>query len=150
MAKKRRIVVVDIDGTIAKPGDRMKYMRQDPKDLDAFYSDKFDDEPIKDNVDLVKHLAKRYTLVFCTARSERARTKTLNWFDKHAIPYSNDRLLMRGDLDERPTLVVKPDLLRMNGIKPNQVAFILEDYSDMCLKWRELGFNCFQVAEGDF
>lgn len=31
-----------------------------------------------------------------------------------------------------------------------RVAFILEDRNSMVKKWRELGFKCLQVADGDF
>jgi hypothetical protein len=40
------IVIVDIDGTISKVGDRIKYLKQDPKDWESFYKDCFEDEPI--------------------------------------------------------------------------------------------------------
>ena len=54
----KNIVVVDIDGTIAKMGDRLKYLMQEPKDYDSFYQDEFDDEPIMDIVRLVVNLQK--------------------------------------------------------------------------------------------
>ena len=33
-----KIVVCDIDGTISKVGDRIKYLEQSPKDWDAGYT----------------------------------------------------------------------------------------------------------------
>ena len=43
----KHIVVVDIDGTIAQIGDRLKYItHQNPKDYDAFYD--HCDEDIKE------------------------------------------------------------------------------------------------------
>lgn len=44
----KNIVVVDIDGTIAKVGDRLKYLQQEKKDWDSFYEHCDEDEPIKD------------------------------------------------------------------------------------------------------
>ena len=32
-----KYVVVDIDGTLSKVGERLKYLQQDPPDWDRFY-----------------------------------------------------------------------------------------------------------------
>ena len=52
----KRIVVVDIDGTISQVGERLKYLKQEPKDWDSFYNDCFEDEPIEEMIDLVYSL----------------------------------------------------------------------------------------------
>ena len=147
---RKRIIVVDIDGTIAQPGERLKYLQQEPKNWDAFYADCFDDTPLQANVDLVKYLGRRYDIIYCTGRRESARIKTLNWFDKYGLPYVNSNLLMRADGDKRHDTIAKPEMLRRAGINKNHVAFILEDRNNMVQEWRRLGFNVFQVAEGDF
>ena len=41
-----RTVIIDIDGTISKVGERIKYLQSEPKDWDSFYNDCFEDEPI--------------------------------------------------------------------------------------------------------
>jgi hypothetical protein len=121
----KNIIIVDIDGTISRPApERMQHFGVD---WNAFYSHDFNDQPIPEMVELVKSLSKRYTLVFCTSRSERCRIKTLNWFDRQGIPYDNKRLLMRDDKDERPAEVVKLDLLADAGIRVSRIAFALED-----------------------
>lgn len=146
----KKIVIIDIDGTVSHIGEERAALLQDgrPIDLDAFYADAFDDKPVTHVLELVKHLDKKYRLVFCTGRSERARTKTLNWMDKHRVPCKTNKLLMRPDDDERPDHEVKPDLIRRHGLRFNEIAFVLEDRKSMVDKWRELGVPCFQVAEG--
>jgi len=142
MARKN-IVIVDIDGTICVPDpERLKHAHVD---WDKFYQDRFDDPPIPEMVDLVKYLAKRYTVVYCTARQEKARVKTLNWFDKHGLPYDNKLLLMRPDGDERPTAELKPGLVQSAGVRLNQIAFVLEDHVEMTKVWREKGVRVLQV-----
>ena len=37
----KKTVIVDIDGTISKVGERLKYLLQSPKDWDSFYNDCF-------------------------------------------------------------------------------------------------------------
>ena len=148
-----RIVIVDIDGTISKVGERLKYLNQDPKDWDSFYNDSFEDEPIIEMVDLVYDLyLQRYQLVFCTGRRESCREKTINWFNKYFEPEiaKRSKLLMRPNKDHRHDSEIKPELLKNAGIKLDSIAFVLEDRNSMVKKWRELGLICLQVAEGDF
>ena len=149
----RKTVIVDIDGTISRIGDRLKYLQQEPKDWDSFYNDCFDDEPIIEMVDLVYDLyLQRYQLVFCTGRRESCREKTINWFNKYFEPEISkfSKLLMRKNNDHRHDIEVKPELLKEAGIKLDSIAFVLEDRNSMVKKWRELGLICLQVADGNF
>lgn len=149
----KKIVIVDIDGTIAKVGERAKYLQQPKPDWDAFYNSCFDDEPIIEIVDLVYNLyLQRYSIVFCTGRRESCREQTIAWFNKHFEPEiaKFSKLLMRPNNDYRHDIEVKPSLLRKNNIALKDIAFVLEDRNSMVKKWRELGLICLQVAEGDF
>lgn len=149
----KNIVVVDIDGTISKIGDRLKYLQQEPKDWDSFYNDCFEDEPILEICQLVKSLSNDelgYNIIFCTGRRESVRNKTIDWIHGNVGYGIYDQLLMRKNDDHRHDTEVKPELLKNNGITVSDVAFILEDRNSMVKKWRELGFTCLQVAEGDF
>lgn len=149
----KRIVIVDIDGTISKVGERLKYLNQEPKDWDSFYNDCFEDEPIIEMVNLVYDLyLQRYQLVFCTGRRESCREKTINWFNKYFEPEiaKHSKLLMRPNKDHRHDSEIKPELLKNAGIELDSIAFVLEDRNSMVKKWRELGLICLQVAEGDF
>lgn len=153
----KNIVIVDIDGTMSKVGDRLKYLQQSPKDWDAFYEACDQDEPNIDICRLVDTLdSYPYELYFCTGRRESTRTKTIDWIRKNVFVVNvaecwlSDHLLMRNDGDYRHDTIVKPELLEAHGISVDSVAFILEDRSSMVKKWRKLGFTCLQVAEGDF
>ena len=149
----QKIVIVDIDGTISKVGDRIKYLQQQPKDWDAFYADCFDDEPIINMVDLVYNLyLQQYRIVFCTGRRESCRQKTIDWFNKYFEPEIAKfcTLLMRPDSAHRHDTIVKPQLILEANINLSDIAFVLEDRNTMVSKWREMGLICLQVAEGDF
>lgn len=149
----RSKIIVDIDGTIAKIGDRLKYLQQENKDWDSFYEHCDEDTPIEDIITLVEDLWFNggYDIVFCTGRRESVRHKTINWIDKY-FPVSNMEydLLMRKDNDWRHDTEVKPELLQKANITTEDVFIILEDRTSMVNKWRELGFTCLQVASGDF
>lgn len=147
----KKIVIVDVDGTVSIVGDRVKYLSEDPKNWDAFFDACDEDEPMEDIVELVKTLSYKYEIYFCTGRRERIREKTLNWLSETfsgKIP--NKRLLMRKDGDFRSDDVAKPELLKEAGIKLSDVAFVLEDRNLMVKGWRKLGVRCLQVQEGDF
>lgn len=149
----KNIVVCDIDGTISKVGERLKYLQQEPKDWDSFYEDCFDDEPINEIIDLVHtlHTSEQYNIVFCTGRREQCRQKTRRWITKNCGSSLNYcQLLMRADGDLRGDVEVKPELLREAGIKLKDIAFVIEDRSCMVKKWRDLGLIVLQCAEGDF
>lgn len=151
----RKVVIVDIDGTISKVGDRLKYLLQKPKDWDSFYEDCFDDKPIEDIINLVYSLFQAdYDIIFCTGRRESVRNKTNDWFKKFLpvdlITYHTTKLLMRENNDLRHDTIVKPQLLKEYNIELSDIAFVLEDRNSMVVKWREMGLICLQVAEGDF
>ena len=146
----KNIVIVDIDGTISRVGDRLKYLQQDKKDWDSFYDHCDEDEPIEDIIEIVKALHwDEFQIVFCTGRRESVRAKTESWIRKRAHIGSFD-LLMRPDGDFRHDTMVKPELLADKGLTPDHVLCILEDRDSMVSRWRDLGYRCLQVAEGGF
>lgn len=147
----KNIIVVDIDGTIAKVGDRLKYLQQEKKDWDAFYEHCDEDEPIKDIIELIELMQiHEYNIVFCTGRRESVRKKTEYWLFKNIWCLREYKLLMRKDGDWRHDTEVKPELLQKASITPDKVYFILEDRDSMVAKWRELGYRCLQVNDGNF
>lgn len=145
------IVLVDIDGTLTKVGDRLKHLNETPCNWDDFYERCDEDDPIQDIVDLVIGLSHMYDIVFCTGRRESVREKTIEWL-RYCLPIivSNDNLLMRKDDDHRHDTEIKPELLREAGIELDEVSLVLEDRNSMVKKWRDLGLTCLQVADGDF
>ena len=151
----RKIVLVDIDGTLSKVGERKKYLLETPKNWDAFFEACDQDPPIPEVCELVDVLSGHYRIVFCTGRKESTRDKTVKWLRENLQVVSfaatnPDRLLMRKNGDHRHDTIGKPELLAEAGIKLEQIAFVLEDRDSMVAKWRELGLRVLQVAPGDF
>ena len=154
------IVVVDIDGTITDASERaQKYLSKEPKDWDGFYNACGQDKPIKEMVHLVEVLSDQYGIVFCTGHRRSTDAATRQWFRDHMKilrGYNHSimgmPILYRNDGDERHDIEVKPELLNeyLRQHPDYRVAFILEDRNSMVQKWRELGFRCLQVADGDF
>lgn len=147
----KNTIIVDIDGTIAKIGDRLKYLQQEKKDWDSFYEHCDEDEPIKDIIELIELMQiHEYNIVFCTGRRESVRKKTEDWLFKNVWCLREYKLLMRKDNDWRHDTEVKPELLANAGITPDDVWFVLEDRDSMVAKLRDLGFRVLQVDDGKF
>jgi uncharacterized HAD superfamily protein len=149
----KKIVVVDIDGTIANIEHRLHYIKGDYKDWNKFFTECYDDEPIKGMIDLVTNLSKEYRIVFCTGRSAVVAFQTRNWLERFFPHNMKCVLLMRRIGDKRKDVEAKTEMLRHyldlnNG--HNDVAFILEDRTQMVKEWRRLGHTCLQVSDGDF
>lgn len=151
--KNKKIILVDIDGTLADLTHRLHFITKEKPNWDAFHEECDKDKPIHGVVNIVNNLLllPQYEIVFCTARPEKVRNKTFFWLKKH-IPgiVPNVRLLMRKNGDFRHDAEVKPELLQEAGIELSQIEFVLEDRNSMVKKWREMGLTCLQVAEGDF
>lgn len=149
----KNTVIVDIDGTIAKIGDRLKYIQQPVKDYKSFYSHCDEDEPILDVIKLVRILAHwGCDIVFCSGRegSSEVYAKTLLWLRDNVSGRRYHRIILREEGDHRPDVEVKPELLKKYGYSPENIWFILEDRDSMVAEWRRLGYTCFQVNDGKF
>ena len=141
------IVIFDIDGTLSIVGDRLKYLQLTPPDWDAFYNacgEDYLNEPIWS---IWRAMRENHTVLFVTGRRESCRADTLDWMKRHLITCPTEYLLMRKDGDLRHDTEVKPELIE--DFK-DTILVIFEDRSSMVKKWRELGYTCVQVAEGDF
>jgi acid phosphatase class B len=151
----KNIIVVDIDGTIARFGDRLKYLQEEILDWDLFCEHCDEDAPIEDMIRLVEDFYEwGYHIVFCTGRREGVREKTRDWIKNNiAIGWDYD-LLMRKDRDWRHNTEVKPELLSKfmwaNKFTPGDIYLILDNRDSMVARWRELGYRCLQVANGPF
>lgn len=145
----RKIVLVDIDGTMSLIGDRLKYIQKQPKDWQAFFDACSEDEVNWPIARLVRLLSLTRRIIFCTARSEDHREETCAWLrDKAHFPFPV--VLMRPSGDNRPDVIVKPEQVDQAGIKLDDVYLVIEDRTRLAKKWRELGFTCLQVDDGEF
>ncbi len=142
--------VFDIDGTLSIAGSRLRHILTEPKDWESFYERCDEDEPNEPVFDILwalYGLPPNPGIYYVTGRRENTRKKTIDWLLDQGVLVDADHLLMRPNGDHRPDTEVKPELLKKAGIVPH---VIFEDRNSMVKKWRELGYTCFQVAEGDF
>lgn len=137
---KKKAIIVDIDGTVAKMGDV-----RGPFDWHKVYLDK----PVHEVLNIVRSLSPTYEVIFMSGRDEAARELTEAWLTAH---YGQEfKLYMRGKGDARKDCIVKEELF-MKHVEPYYyVECALDDRDQVVALWRNtLGIKCLQVDYGSF
>jgi predicted kinase len=135
------IVLVDIDGTVAKMNGRS------PHEYDKVITDL----PNQDIVDLVRalHYDSGLPIVYMSGRPDSCRYATEEWvYENVRVMFEN--LFMRKTGDYRKDDVVKLELFNQHIRGKYNVAYVLDDRNRVVEMWRKLGLTCLQVAEGNF
>jgi len=145
VADKKKIVLVDMDGTIADASRRERqYLSGEKKDWPGFFRDMENDPPITDVLKRVKELAERYEIVILTGRPEKYRESTKTWLAKHGVEHS--QLLMRRNGDSRPDYEAKAALLDELMSAGGEVALALDDRAPVCEAYRARGVHVVEVS----
>ena len=148
-----KIIICDIDGTIADCDHRRHYITTKPKDHDAFYAGVRDDAPIGNVIRVLLSLLELHnppSLIFVSGRPERTRKDTEWWLAKHLDLHPDSyEMFMRKDRDYRQDYLVKQDILDKH-IDKSKVWVVLDDRDQVVQMWRRNGLTCLQVADGNF
>lgn len=150
MNDRHKIVIVDIDGTIADCSHRLNYIENEPRDYKAFYDNLVYDKPISHIIDLIRTLYKstEYLIFIVTGRPDNYIKETRSWLSNNSVPY--DHIFMRPSGDFRKDYVIKKEILEQIRTKFGEPDFVLDDRSTVVNMWRKNGVPCLQVAAGDF
>lgn len=142
------IVISDLDGTITDAEHRVHLVRNHPKDYDRFFAEARNDGPITAVISVLQALKQAgHDVHIITGRSEVVRQDTVEWLERHEVPF--DRLLMRPEHDYTPDDRLKEGWFRAE-YEPEEVLLVLEDRARVVRMWRRHGLTCLQVADGDF
>lgn len=134
-------VLVDIDGTVARMGDRSPYD----------WHRVGEDQPIRPILDLVQVLRENYDhIVWLSGRDESCREQTERWLEERAGRDAGEPLYMRPAGDKRRDSVVKGELFDKHVRHAYDVRLVLDDRDQVVEMWRSMGLTCLQVAKGDF
>ncbi len=148
-AKKTKVLVCDIDGTVADLSHRRQWVATKPKNWKAFETTMHLDEPMSRVISLVQSLHNLGTqVIYCSGRGEQNRDVTQKWLDDNELPQGP--LYMRKAKDYRSDDIVKRELLdemRWDGYEPD---LVLDDRDRVVAMWRDEGIETIQVAKGDF
>jgi hypothetical protein len=141
----KRIVMVDVDGTVADMGKGIPG-RRSPYDWERVA----EDTPIDPVIRLVDTLrGAGFGIVWLSGRDEACRDVTWRWLLEH-VAMADDPLFMRPAGDNRADDLVKVEIYRREIEGRYDVAWVIDDRAKVVRAWRELGLTCLQPAPGDF
>lgn len=141
-------LIFDIDGTITDITHRRQFVKQSPKDWDAFNTRMKDDVLQRWAKRFIKDLRIRHKIILITGREERFREITINWLKEKGIHF--DLLLMRSTGDRTDDHEIKRDFYERHVSGQYDVVAVIEDRSRCVQMWRGLGLVCLQCDNGDF
>lgn len=147
-----KVILCDIDGTLANPEHRLHYLKIRPKNWKAFIDEASTDTAYEDIVWLMKTLhGCGNTILIVTARSEDEREKTTEWLDNVAgLSGIYEKMYMRETGDYRDDSIVKTEIL-VKIYEDGYTAYMVFDDRDRVVEtWRKLGIRCLQVKPGDY
>jgi len=147
-----KVILVDMDGTIADSDHREHYLSIRPKNWKAYYADAMLDTPYEDIIWLVKTLKEAgNTILIVTARSDEYRDVTERWLNEKAgLDGVFEKVYMREEGDYRDDNIVKREILsniRLDGYDPYMA---LDDRGMVVDMWREEGIRPLQVRDGGY
>ena len=151
MLEQARVVIFDIDGTLADISHRLHFVEHDSfredthnSDWDSFLDPENvkKDLPIWQLVNLAKSLNScNYEIWLLTGRQESLRVTTEAWLESHGILYT--KLIMRKNSDYRPDYEVKAEML--DDLELCNIQFAVDDRTPVVEMMKNRGILCLQV-----
>ena len=145
-----KVIIFDIDGTVANCTHRQVHVQKKPKRWDLFNKGIPHDTPHDDIIWLFRLLADEpdTTMLIASGRGEENRTETEVWLMDNNIIYK--KLYMRRAKDSRPDNIVKCEILNQIREEFGEPYMVFDDRNQVVDMWRENGVRCLQVAPGEF
>lgn len=150
----KKVIVFDIDGTLADGEHRMHLIRgEGKKDWKTFFDMALDDPPHHEIQWLNHIMADRddVDLIVLTARPEKRRSITEQWLMEHGIKHTE--LILKTDREEAdrvPDYAFKERILDELIAQGRRPYMVFEDRNNVVDMWRNRGIKCLQVQPGDF
>ncbi len=152
MMRKDKIVIFDLDGTLALIDDRRDLATKDNGkfDWDVFFNpDNINlDLPNQPVINMANMLHKQgFRIFILSGRSDVTHQATVNWLNDNGVWW--DHLVMR---PQNHLYMPDNDLKQMwlDDIGVDNVAMVFDDRNQVVDMWRQNGLTTFQVADGDF
>ena len=143
-----KIVVFDLDGTLANAEHRMHWVSSKPKNWAACDAAIPQDTVYTDIAWILDFLPSDTRTILCTGRSENVREATEQWLKDNHIEY--DALYMRLSGDFRKDSIVKVELLQQIIYDYGKPYLWFDDRQQVVDAIRAEGIRVLQVAPGDF
>ena len=155
MNKDKKIVIFDLDGTLALIDKRRALATKDGKmDWDVFFDRdniKLDvpNTPVITMAQLLK--SQGFTIIIFSGRSKVSYRTTRQWLIQNDVPF--DDLHMRSTHKDEHYMKdsdLKQMWLDTATFDKDDVFAVFDDRQQVVDMWRDNGLTTFQVADGDF
>jgi hypothetical protein len=142
-----KVVLCDIDGTVADIHHRLHYVKREPKDWKGFFSAIPSDTPRLDVAAILEqhHQAGR-TIIFLSARPDTYKEATLHWLATHGGEHFT--VIMRDASDHRQDEEAKRDMLKRHFPDLSVIYEVIDDRPRVIRMWRALGLRVTDVGPG--
>lgn len=143
-----KIVICDIDGTIADTEHRTHFVTQPVKDWKGFF-EAMDKDPVRLDVQkiLIDYYNQGCTVVFMSGRPDTYRDRTLDWLQHNNLTFAFT-LIMRRANDKRDDTEVKRQMLHTYFPEKNNIQAVIDDRPSVIRMWREEGLTVLDVGKG--
>jgi len=148
---KPKIIIIDIDGTIANIDHRKHLIMQDSPKWDEFYKACVGDTPIPENIKLIKDDLEAMTAqpVFVTGRSDIVKDETDNWLIEHffggkVYPYT---MHMRAAGDHREDFEVKKEVCE-EALAEDEIVRAYDDRPQVIRMYKDRGLDIVDLGPG--
>lgn len=146
----KKLVIADLDGTIAFIQHRLYFIQKEKPDWDMFFKLCVSDAPNTNVIDTLNRLKNSgCTIVILTGRSDMVKKETVEWLKKYKVPY--DMLVMRKQYDRTSDTIFKsrelPNILASLSMTTDDILCVLEDRQRVVDMWRKMNIACFQVEK---
>jgi FMN phosphatase YigB (HAD superfamily) len=145
-----KIIVFDIDGTLADVTHRRHWVANKPKNWAAWNAGMSAD-PVHEDIRWILMKLRRVPgskTILCSGRGEVNREVTEQWLSDNRIPYED--LYMRKAKDYRQDYIVKVELLARIRKEHGEPFMWFDDRQQVVDAIRAEGVRVLQVAPGDF
>ena len=143
-----RVIVFDIDGTIANVNHRRQFVATKPKNWAAWNAGMANDTVYEDIRWLLDTFKTSCQIILCSGRSDDTRLVTERWLEDNDIYYN--QLFMRRAGDYRQDSIVKVELLAQIRQWHGEPYIWFDDRNQVVDTIRAQGVRVCQVAPGDF
>lgn len=148
MTNDMKVVIFDIDGTLADVMHRVHYVRSKPRNWPAFNRAMVHDTPNHDIVWLYKTLWKQpdTIMLIASGRGDEMRSVTEKWLLDNDILC--EKLYMRPAADYRSDDVIKAEILEQIRTEYGEPWMVFDDRPQVIRMWRKNGVKVLDCGEG--
>lgn len=145
-----KVIVFDIDGTLANCDHRRHWVATKPKNWAAWNGTMHMDTVHEDIAWMLQQFSDlpNTRIILCSGRGEETRAVTEKWLKDNYIHY--DALYMRAEKDNRKDSIVKVELLDQVTAEYARPWLWVDDRQQVVDAIRAQGVRVLQVAPGDF